>query len=104
LPGNPPSPALSRTNGYAYESRVLIALLLASALMFFLTYTTTNIAFCNVFLVTKEEFVVDLRRFLLKLSQHVVTYIFGTIKELSQKTSQKKTSQTKRTTLHIVVS
>ncbi|EER89223.1 hypothetical protein BDA96_10G050900 [Sorghum bicolor] len=39
LPGNPPSPAASRrTNGYAYESRVLIALLLASALMFFLTY------------------------------------------------------------------
>ncbi|XP_066370195.1 RING-H2 finger protein ATL66-like [Miscanthus floridulus] len=38
LHGNPPSPAASRTNGYAYESRVLIALLLASALMFFLTY------------------------------------------------------------------
>ncbi|CAD6337643.1 unnamed protein product [Miscanthus lutarioriparius] len=38
LPGNPPSPAASHTNGYAYESRVLIALLLASALMFFLTY------------------------------------------------------------------
>ena len=39
MPGNPPSPAASRrTNGYAYESRVLIALLLASALMFFLTY------------------------------------------------------------------
>lgn len=39
LTGNPPSPAVSRTNGYAYESRVLIiALFLASALMFFLTY------------------------------------------------------------------
>jgi hypothetical protein len=27
-------------------------------------FTTTNLAFCNIFLVTKEEFVVDLWRFL----------------------------------------
>ena len=58
-----------------------------------LQITTTNLAFCNVFLVTKEEFVVDLRRFLQKLSQHVVTYIFAMIKELSKKMSQKVANQ-----------
>lgn len=61
LPGEPAIPA-SRTNGNAYESRVLIALFLASALMFFLTYqlfgpaaATAVVVLFNVFAVAAHR-------------------------------------------------